>query len=463
MEPSRTRGVPGDRPPGAAAGVTITARSPDPVATTASTEAVADQRRAVRPRSVMAGWAIRHCRCRPPRASGARAGRPPRPAAPRTARASASPGPAPGRAPRSPGSASTMTSRSRPASRLSCWRTTAALSDRWAGSAACCQSQPPQPPGSACGHGGSTRSGDGFRISTASARASRDVTSVTRARTVSPGSACRTNTTGPSSGRATHQPPWATSPGGDLDDLTGLIVRHGRGVESPGLRAGSESRFTSPGMPVAFAGEFVRGGTSRSFTTRSEILRPEARRMPSKGIPWTRHPWSGPRSPWRDGRAHRNHGLRTGRVDAGSHPRGPGQHRLGHRQGPGSIPQAPLVVQGRSGHRDRLRPGRAHPGGHRARGRLRRGQQRRQLQHHRRPGGPRDVRGAAGGRADLRPAPGRGLRAARHPHRGHGALDRRPDAAQAAPGGRRAALAGSHRARSCWPRWPSRPPGSASR
>ena len=38
----------------------ITARSPDPVATTASTEAVAGQRRAVRPRSVMAGWAIRH-------------------------------------------------------------------------------------------------------------------------------------------------------------------------------------------------------------------------------------------------------------------------------------------------------------------------------------------------------------------------------------------------------------------
>ncbi len=88
---------------------------------------------------------------------------------------------------------------------------TAALSSRWAGSVACCQSQPPQAPGPAYGQGGSTRSGEGVRTSTASARARRDVTSVIRARTVSPGSACRTNTTGPSSGRATHQPPWATS------------------------------------------------------------------------------------------------------------------------------------------------------------------------------------------------------------------------------------------------------------
>jgi hypothetical protein len=98
-----------------------------------------------------------------------------------------------------------------PANRLSCWRITTALSERWAGNAACCQSQPPQRPGTACGQGASTRSGDGVRISTASARASRDVTSVIRARTVSPGSACRTKTTGPSPGRATHQPPWATS------------------------------------------------------------------------------------------------------------------------------------------------------------------------------------------------------------------------------------------------------------
>ena len=36
--------------------------------------------------------------------------------------------------------------------------------------AACCQSQPPQRPGPACGHGGSTRSGDGASTSTASAR-----------------------------------------------------------------------------------------------------------------------------------------------------------------------------------------------------------------------------------------------------------------------------------------------------
>ena len=88
---------------------------------------------------------------------------------------------------------------------------TAALSARWAGSDACCQSQPPQPPGWAFGHGGSTRSGEASRTSIASARANRDVTSVTRASTRSPGSACRTNSTGRPSGLATHQPPWATS------------------------------------------------------------------------------------------------------------------------------------------------------------------------------------------------------------------------------------------------------------
>ena len=72
--------------------------------------------------------------------------------------------------------------------------------------------QPPQPPGRAFGHGAGTWSGEGMRISTASARANRVVTSVTRATTRSPGSACLTKTTGSPSGLATHQPPCATSP-----------------------------------------------------------------------------------------------------------------------------------------------------------------------------------------------------------------------------------------------------------
>ena len=51
-----------------------------------------------------------------------------------------------------------------------------------------------------------------------------------------------------------------------------------------------------------------------------------------------------------------------------------------------------------------------------------------------------------GGGADLRPAAGRGVRAARHPDRRHRPLDGRPDAAQAAAGRRHgAALAGRHR------------------
>ncbi len=111
----------------------------------------------------------------------------------------------------SPGSASTVTSRSIPAMRRSCWLTTCALIARCAAGLACCRSQPPQPPGRAYGHGGSTRSADGSSTSTASARANLAVLLVNRARTRSPGSACRTNTTLPSSPGAailaTHQPP----------------------------------------------------------------------------------------------------------------------------------------------------------------------------------------------------------------------------------------------------------------
>ncbi len=64
---------------------------------------------------------------------------------------------------------------------------TAALSCRWAGRLACCQSQPPQPPGRACGQGGGTRSAEGSRISTASARASLAVTWVTSGANPLPG------------------------------------------------------------------------------------------------------------------------------------------------------------------------------------------------------------------------------------------------------------------------------------
>ena len=85
------------------------------------------------------------------------------------------------------------------------------------------------------------------------------------------------------------------------------------------------------------------------------------------------------------------------------------------------------------GHGRRLRPRDPDRGRHRAGRRVRRGQQRRQLQHHRRPGGPRDVRRPARRRPHLRPEAGRGVRAARHPHRRHRAVDVVP----AAEGGAR--------------------------
>ena len=137
-------------------------------------------------------------------------------------------------------------------------------------------------------------------------------------------------------------------------------------------------------------------------------------------------------------RARRHHGLRPGRVarsPAASSDRATRSRSSTRTPTPsaGSArTSAARTVTGR-----RLRPRGADRGRHRARRRLRRGQQRRQLQHHRGPGGPRDVRRPARRGPHLRPGPRRGLRAARHPHRRHRALDRRPDAAAAAAGERR--------------------------
>ena len=93
--------------------------------------------------------------------------------------------------------------------------------------------------------------------------------------------------------------------------------------------------------------------------------------------------------------------------------------------------------------RDTLQRGR-HRGGLR----LRRGLQRRQLQHPRRPGGARDVRRRQRRGPHLRPGPRRDLPAPRHPHGRHGALDRRPDAAPAPARRRRAASSATPPARS---------------
>src|ERR1700733_2258773 len=69
---------------------------------------------------------------------------------------------------------------------------------------------------------------------------------------------------------------------------------------------------------------------------------------------WRGAPDPGTLLTWRDGRAHRDHGLRTSRVDAGPHPRGPRRQHRGHRQGPRRVPQAAVVLQGRQDYRHRL-------------------------------------------------------------------------------------------------------------
>ena len=114
--------------------------------------------------------------------------------------------------PGAPSTASTTTRRSSPATRASCSATRSSLSRRWAGPATCWKSQPPHRPGPAWGQTGATRSGDGSRTSTASARRNEVVSEVIRARTRSPGRLWRTNTTRPSGPRATQPPPAAIAP-----------------------------------------------------------------------------------------------------------------------------------------------------------------------------------------------------------------------------------------------------------
>ena len=138
------------------------------------------------------------CRCRP--------GRPSAPTANETRVRQPRPSGAPGT------SSTTHLALDPRRARRSCSATRAALSSRWRGRATCCQSQPPHRPGRAYGHGGSTRSGEASSTSTASARRYLVTACVTRARTRSPGTAWRTNTTRPSGARATHAPPAAAAP-----------------------------------------------------------------------------------------------------------------------------------------------------------------------------------------------------------------------------------------------------------
>ncbi|OPZ52165.1 MAG: hypothetical protein BWY91_02427 [bacterium ADurb.BinA028] len=192
----------------AAAGIGTTTTAPPPEGATTSTAFAPDQSSASTPLASTRGSAIGHCMIG--RTACERVGRSPARPARSTANSTLVRQPKPST---SPGTGSTSTERSMPASRHSCSATTAPLSRRWAARSTCCQSHPPHPPGPAWRHTGSTRSADGERTSTASARRKRSSLppSVTFARTRSPGKVCRTKTTRPSC-RATQKPPWATGP-----------------------------------------------------------------------------------------------------------------------------------------------------------------------------------------------------------------------------------------------------------
>ncbi len=101
---------------------------------------------------------------------------------------------------------------------------------------------------------------------------------------------------------------------------------------------------------------------------------------------------------------------------------------------------------------DRLRSRHPHRGRDRPRPGLRGLQQRRQHEHHLRPGGPRDVRRGERRGPHLRPPARGGLPATGHPHRRQRGLVHRPDAAPPAPPRRPGGVDRRRAAPSPWPR-----------
>ena len=110
-----------------------------------------------------------------------------------------------------------------------------------------------------------------------------------------------------------------------------------------------------------------------------------------------------------------------------------------------------------------LRPRRPREGRCAARRRAGRRDERRQHQHPHRAHRPGDLQDPQRGGPDLRPAAGRDLPAARHPHRGHGHLDHRPGAPPPAARRRRARLVRRRRGASRWWTAPCPRPGPAGR
>lgn len=125
-------------------------------------------------------------------------------------------------------------------------------------------------------------------------------------------------------------------------------------------------------------------------------------------------------------RVRRDHGLWAGRFLARPRPRPHRPRGRGDRSELECRPAPGPRLPGPVHHRRRLRSRCLDPRRNRACRGLRRGVLRRQLQHHLRAGGPRDLRHRARGRAHLRRQARRGLRAPGHPHHRHRAVDHRP-------------------------------------
>ena len=133
-----------------------------------------------------------------------------------------------------------------PPMRMSWSRNTLAFHSACSAGCTCCKSQPPQR--LATGHGGVTRNSDGVITSVVRANRMRPdlIEPTTVARTVSPGSAPRTNTVA-SSVWATQEPPAAGAPTVKVKTVTGYIPsRMSRATSYSAIAAVGSPRRTAP-------------------------------------------------------------------------------------------------------------------------------------------------------------------------------------------------------------------------
>ena len=239
--------------------------------------------------------------------------------------------------------------------------TIATRAARCASTVRCCQPHPPQP-ARRDAHGGVTRSGAASCTVIVVARAQSFLAVTTSASTVSPGRAPRTNTTRPSSSRATASPPAAKRSGRSVSVVTGENVPMARPIQiAPSVLPADFSRLGEEIVALEKAGvdlvqwDVMDGQFVPNLTFGPDVIA-STRALVDRPV---RGPPDGPHAR-RDGRP-----LRRGRVPPADRPRrglpAPAPHARRHRRARGQRRRRPQPGDAGDRRRPRARSRRPRP------------------------------------------------------------------------------------------------------